>query len=71
MVAIITFKYHVHYGKYRRDKMSKEDVTTIQLSKETRDRLRNLGKMGETYDDVINRLVQTAEAYTSGAKSKR
>lgn len=41
--------------------MSKEDVTTIQLSKETRDRLRNLGKMGETYDDVINRLVKKAK----------
>jgi len=43
--------------------MSKEDVTTIQLSKETRDRLRNLGKMGETYDDVINRLVKKAKEW--------
>ncbi|MGD9131249.1 MAG: hypothetical protein PVH73_06710 [Candidatus Bathyarchaeota archaeon] len=47
--------------------MSKENVTTIQLSKETRDKLRDLGKMGETYDDVINRLVKKAEEYDNGA----
>ena len=41
--------------------MSKEDATTIQLSRETRDLLKNFGKMGETYDDVIKRLMQKAK----------
>lgn len=41
--------------------MTKEDATTIQISKETREQLRELGKMGETYDDVIKRLVTLAK----------
>lgn len=41
--------------------MSKESVTTIQLSKETRDLLKKFGKMGETYDDVLKRLMKRAE----------
>ncbi len=38
--------------------MANQESTTIQLSKETRDQLRGLGKMGETYDDVIKRLIE-------------
>jgi len=41
--------------------MAKEDVTTIQISREVRDELRELGKMGETYDDVIKRLIKIAK----------
>ena len=41
--------------------MAKEDVTTIQISKEARDQLKELGKMGETYDDVIRRLIELAK----------
>lgn len=33
------------------------DVTTIPLSKQTRDRLRALGRKGETYDGLLNRLM--------------
>jgi hypothetical protein len=33
------------------------DVTTIPLSKQTRDRLRALGKKGESYDTLLNRLM--------------
>jgi hypothetical protein len=29
--------------------------------KETRDRLRLLGKKGETYDQILNRLMSVAE----------
>ena len=36
------------------------EVTTIQVSKETREELRELGKKGETYDQLINRLIETA-----------
>ena len=30
--------------------------TTITISVETKEKLRNLGKVGETYDDVIKRM---------------
>ena len=36
--------------------MSK-DLTTIQISKELRDTLKELGKKGETYEDIIKRLI--------------
>lgn len=41
--------------------MAKEGKTTIELSIKTRDRLKELGKMGETYDDVIRRLIKIAK----------
>ena len=34
-----------------------EHITTIQLTKVTRERLLEIGKKKETYDDLINRLV--------------
>ena len=37
------------------------EATTIQISKETRDELRELGKKGETYDKVIRKLVEVAK----------
>jgi len=39
------------------DMPSREGVTTIQLEKKTRNRLMDLGKKGESYDQIINRLV--------------
>ncbi len=35
-----------------------ERITTIQLTKETRDKLLEVGKKRETYDDLINRLIE-------------
>jgi len=32
-------------------------VTTIKIAPETRDRLKAVGKKGETYDDLLNRLL--------------
>ena len=34
-----------------------ENITTIQLTKKTRDKLLEVGKKRETYDDLINRLI--------------
>lgn len=31
--------------------------TTIQVTKKTRDRLKSIGKMGDTMDSLINRLI--------------
>jgi len=36
-------------------KLKKE--TTIKISKEMMNELKSLGKMGDTYDDVIQRLI--------------
>lgn len=36
-------------------------VTTIPVDKETRDRLKIFGLKGETYDDIINRLMEQVE----------
>jgi hypothetical protein len=36
-------------------------TTTIPLEKETRERLRSLGRKGETYDQLIKRLISLAE----------
>lgn len=33
-------------------------ATTISISEETREKLRNLGKTGESYDAVINRMYE-------------
>jgi hypothetical protein len=36
-------------------------ITTIPLEKETRERLRSFGRKGETYDQVLRRLISIAE----------
>ena len=35
-------------------------ITTIQVDTEVRDRLKALGKMGESYNDVLKRLLGVA-----------
>lgn len=40
------------------------DLTTIPLSKATRDRLRAAGRKGETYDELLNRLLTVYENRT-------
>lgn len=37
-----------------------DSITTIPLRKATRDRLKSLGRKDETYDDVLNRLIDLA-----------
>lgn len=32
-------------------------ITTIKIDSETRDKLKELGKKGETYDTIINKLI--------------
>lgn len=48
--------------------MAKEDITTIQVSKETREELKNLGKKGQTYDEIIQKLVRHAKGCTQEEK---
>ena len=37
------------------------EITTIPVTKETRDRLRSFGKKGVTYDQILRRLMSLAE----------
>jgi len=39
--------------------MDKPKSTTIQVLIETRNELQSLGSKGETYDDIIQRLIKT------------
>lgn len=38
--------------------------TGIRISRKNRDRLKNIGKFGEDYDDVIKRLLDDYEGIT-------
>lgn len=40
-------------------------VTTVKLMKKTRERLAEIGSKKETYDDVINRLIEFFEKNSS------
>jgi len=35
--------------------------STIKLSKDTQERLREQGKMGDSFEDVVNKLLDDAE----------
>jgi len=39
---------------------SRREITTIQISKETRELLKQIGHKGETYDQIIRRLIKKA-----------
>jgi hypothetical protein len=41
--------------------MAKEDITSIQITKATRDELKKVGKKGETYDAIIRKLLDLAK----------
>jgi predicted CopG family antitoxin len=41
--------------------MEKTEITTIQISKPTREKLADMGKKGETYDDIIKKLIEKAK----------
>ena len=36
------------------------DITTIQLSKETKDKIASFGIKGETYDEILKRVYSLA-----------
>ncbi|MDI6888338.1 MAG: hypothetical protein QMC78_01405 [Methanocellales archaeon] len=36
------------------------EATTIQITKDTREELREFGKKGETYEEIIRRLMENA-----------
>jgi len=46
-------------------------VTTIPVSKEIRDRLKQLASKGETYDTLLRRLIESVEARMLYEREKR
>ena len=36
-------------------------ITTMRLDSATRDRLKTFGKMGQSFDDVLNEIMDKAE----------
>ena len=38
-------------------------VTTISLSEETKEKLRNLGRTGESYDDIIKKMYKITKKH--------
>ncbi len=47
------------------------ETTTIPLTKETRDLLKRYGQKGETYDELIRRLLVYAEQVEFANRQKR
>ena len=47
-----TFKYYSNYSSYR--------MTTIQISKETKEQISTFGTKEDTYDDIIKRIYSLA-----------
>jgi len=39
----------------------KKGVTTIQIAPSTREKLKDLGKKGDTYDEIIIRLLKKSK----------
>jgi predicted CopG family antitoxin len=37
------------------------EQTTIQISKETREKLRKVGRKGQTYDEIIENLLEISK----------
>jgi predicted transcriptional regulator len=43
-----------------------KNATTIRISAELRDKLKELGKKGETYEEVIERVLKVAQSNRGG-----
>ena len=43
-----------------------KNATTIRISAELRDKLKELGKKGETYEEIIERMLKTAQSNMGG-----
>jgi hypothetical protein len=53
----------------RKKQVEGETDTTIQVSIDLREMLKELGKKGETYEDVIRRLIAESIGKSRGGKS--
>jgi len=56
--------------KTRLDKMTDDQLVNIAIRLSTRQRLKAFGKMNDTYDSVINKLLDMAEAQAEKQKGE-
>ena len=47
------------------------DITTVKVTKKTREKLADLGKKSETYEDIIERLIQFYASKSAVRNSRR
>lgn len=57
MVLNLWTKKFINYGFYSYYRM---EITTIQLSKETRDKISSFGIKGESYEEILKRIYSLA-----------
>ena len=57
-ILINSFYRLVLYKRGAAKMPGKDAITTIQISQQIRDKLKELGKKGETYDEVIAHLLK-------------
>jgi hypothetical protein len=50
-----------YHNRLMSARFRRQMATTIPVEKETKDRLRSFGRKGETYDQVLRRLMTLAE----------
>ncbi|VVB69118.1 Uncharacterised protein [uncultured archaeon] len=53
------------------EKRSMEESTTIKITKATKDRLTKYGTMGDTYEDVLTRILNEYEEFKSRESKKQ
>lgn len=59
------FKYHLFY------RIIMSELTCIQISKETRTRLKSMGTLGDTYESLILRLLENWEGKNGRETSEK
>jgi len=48
-----------------------EQMTTVKVSKRNRDRLANFGRVGDSFDDALERVLTIAEEHEAEKKRKQ
>ena len=51
--------------------MPRTDITNLWIKKDTRERLKQFGEYADTYDMILNKLMDKAQTSTSSLKGKR
>jgi predicted CopG family antitoxin len=41
--------------------MANREITTIQIDKPTKEKLKQLGEKGDTFNDIINKLINNGK----------
>ena len=61
---------HIRYALKKVDNMAEDYLVNISIRLSTRQRLKAFGKMTDTYDSVINKLLDMAESQAEKQKGE-